>query len=302
MGLTASDGAENRGIRRSETVGEALTSIREQLSADDGFTQLCLDPVLGGGADLEAASAWCESQYPRVMFFASSEAASQLDAATAAGASFAANRRYTAGVWSRRADGKALALAGYFSSIDFATSGSLKTGNLAILAGTSPDRLSALEEAALVSRNWNYTGYEGRLRDGRLSNGEWIDVRLWALWFENALQSEIYDVIKQGRTPLTDAGVRSIREAIVSVCEEGVRNGGIAPTATAPLEMKRDIATTTSTPAFDGTLPRGFLVWVDSVATLSSDARTRRRTPPFRVWAVGGGFVHGASITVSFQP
>ena len=301
LGLSSSAGARFAEGSAAETVGDALAAIRRETSVD--FSQLVLDPALDGTQSMLDASDWANAN--RTLFFAGSSEAG----ATTAGedATFAARLasgapQYAAGVWSKTNDGKACSLAGFHSSVNFDAGGSLRTGHLAQLPGTLRDRLTPGEEAELTRKNWNFTGYQGRLHDGRLLNAEWIDVRQFALWFENALQTDLYQLLVDGKLPLTDYGMQVIKDTITAVCEQGVLNGGIASRGTAPAAMKADIQQTTGNDAFDGTLSKGYLVWAPSVSTLTAAQRLERVTPGFRVWALGGGFVHSVSLVVTFQP
>ena len=300
LGLTADDGATFHRGGAAETVSEALSNIQ---FLDSSFTQLVLDPLQDGSQDMLDASGWAQAN--QVMFFAASSETAALTAAETgsfAARLFAMSPRYSAGVYSESADGKAASLAAFFSSVNFDAGGSLRTANLADLPSTEDDNFTATQEGELERKNWNYTGYQGRLHDGRLLNGEWIDSRLWTRWFQNELQTSVYNLLVNGRIPQTNAGLQAVKDAITTVCELGVINGGIANTGAAPAAMKGEIQRETRNPEFDGILSKGYLVYVPSIASQTVTQRNARQAPAFRIWAIGSGFLHGVSISVTFQP
>ena len=304
LGLTAGEGATFHPGGGSEAVGDSLSAILGLSGV--AFSQFFLDPAQDGSADMVAAGRWANAN--RRFFYAASSEASVLSSADQSGTQAHAlaelDHRYAAGIYSRTADGKAAAMAGYFSSINFDTSGSLRTGNLADLVGTADDVFTATEEALIGAIKFNFTGYDGRMVPGNTlaAATDWIDVRLWATWFQDALQTDIFAQLAGNRIPLTNAGLQILKDTITKVCEQGIVNGGIAPSGEATADMKAEIRQVTGNDDFDGQMSKGYLVWVPSIATLTKAQRAARTAPAFRIWCLGGGFIHGVEVNVSFTP
>ena len=89
---------------------------------------------------------------------------------------------------------------------------------------------------------------------------------------------------------------------ITSVCEQGVRNGGIAPSGQAPTDMKSNIVRATGRVDFDGYLSKGYLVHAGNIEDQTLAERQTRVAPAFSILAIGGGFIHGAAVSVTLQP
>ena len=103
-----------------------------------------------------------------------------------------------------------------------------------------------------------------------------------------------------GRIPQTDPGLGVIRNAIASVCVEGVRNGGIAPGQLSEAGTGA-VQRVTSNPNFNGFLVAGYLICAANLASQSDADRNARKSPPFTVFVKGAGAIHSIEILVNFE-
>ena len=216
---------------------------------------------------------------------------------------FALKPARTFSIWSKNADYKTLALAGLFSSVDFNSPNSIITGKFKQLPGTLADELNTTEKAELDRKRVNhYSPFAGDdiVAEGTTFNG-FIDVRFWYDLFVNACQYNVYSMLRQtpSRVPQTAEGIAAIKGVIEQTCEQGVRNGGIAPGPVDP-EVALDIRQTTGNIAFDGFLSTGYLVHIGSIAAQPRVDRQKRKAPPIKVWLKGTGAIHFADISVLF--
>ena len=209
-----------------------------------------------------------------------------------------------AGIYSQSAYAPA-SYAARFSSVNFREPASQITGKFLRLPGILPDQLSRGQIDRLNNLRWNYyTSFAGdnRTAEGVTTNPDyWMDVRIWIDGFVDAVRTDCYNhLIASRRIPQTDAGSASIKEVIERVCQEGVRNGGLAAGFVSPA-TRSDIQVVTGNTRFDGRLTLGYLVYVASFATQSQSNRNARLSPPFRVWLKGAGAIHFMDIAVNFE-
>ena len=208
-------------------------------------------------------------------------------------------------VWSRSSDHKALSMAARLSSVRFDGQNTLITAKFKSLPGTEPDTLTSTQQEELDRKRVGYYtrfGADAIFAEGWMLNGDWIDVRYWLDWITNAIQTEVYNLLRQhpSRVPQTNEGIVSITAAIERVCEAGRRNGGIAPGQVAE-SVANDIRLATNNPSFDGLLSLGYLVTVGSIADQLQSDRDARRSPPVKVWLKGSGAIHFATIELTFS-
>ena len=187
-----------------------------------------------------------------------------------------------------------MSVAARLSAVNLNGSNSLITLNLKQMPGVDPDiDLSATQIAELIRKNINYytkLGSSSVYRDGRnLKPGIWTDVRFFLDWFVNACQVETFNTLySSNRIPQTPAGIATIKEAIIGVCRDAVRNGGVAPGQVAA-STKADIISVTGNSDFDGYLANGYLVHAGSIADQAQSEREARKSPAFRVFLKGSG-------------
>ena len=255
--------------------------------------------------DIKALATWIASRPYHLIFdvFGSATLTASETASIAAIISALQQENVTAIYNGLDIDFKAISYAGRFSSVNFGTPNSVITGKFKQLPSTTPTPLSTPEKDELDRKrvNWYSTAGAGADTAEGKSFRTWIDVRQWIDWFRNAIEVAAYNAIStSGRIPQTADGVASLRDAMISICEEGVINGGIAPNAVSPA-TRLAIQQATQNPDFDGFLSTGYVVYAGSVAEQSQADRDARRSPPFKIWVKGSGAIHFVDIEVVFE-
>ena len=302
LGLDNASGGSIDPGHASETIGEAMDVIS---GLDDGWYFVTVDSSITTGADLLSLSRWVQAKAHMLALDVVDEGVLTPNESTSLAAQLSAlEQQRTFLVWSRTRDNKALSLAGRLSSVNFGGQNALITPKFKSLPGTSPDIVTTAQKEEL-DRKWvgYYTrfGPDAIFAEGWTQSGDWIDVRYWLDWITKAMQSEVYNLLRQHptRVPQTAEGLASIEAAIERVCEAGRRNGGIAPGRVSEA-VANDIRLATNNPAFDGFLPTGYLVVIGSIADQLQINRDARRSPTIRVWLKGSGAMHHITIGLVF--
>ncbi len=219
---------------------------------------------------------------------------------------FALEYDRTSVIWSRTRDYKSVSYAGRFSSVNFSQSNSIITGKFQDLPGTTPDEITLTQKRELDRKRLNHYspyGADSITAEGvTLRSGTFIDVRYFLDWLINAVQTNVYNLLRQSptRIPQTRDGIAAINNTITSVMEEAVRNGGIAPGQLTEA-LRSDVARTTGAQDFDGALTLGYLIHIDSLATQPQSDRAQRIAPPVRIWIKGAGAIHFVNISITFE-
>ena len=205
-------------------------------------------------------------------------------------------------------DHKALSYMARFSSINYDRPNAVINGKFLDLPGTIPTALTATQKAELERKRINYyepvaRGVGGDTQEGTTS-GTWIDVYVWLSWFKDALEVEAYNLLKQsagiGGIPITDQGLGAVADALESVCERGVSNGGLAPNFVSPA-LRLAIQRATGNADFDGFLSTGYLVHRPRAADVDQTLRNSRGPIPISIFAKGSGKVNSLDISVVFE-
>ena len=134
-----------------------------------------------------------------------------------------------------------------------------------------------------------------------LSAGNWIDVIYFLDWLENAVQTNIVNLLvsSPNKIPQTSAGISAIKNVVEAACVEGVRNGGIAPGQLSEA-LKTDVEQSIGI-EFDGFLSTGYLVYIMPISEQSQVVRNERASPPVRVWLKGSGAIHSVETRLTFE-
>ena len=302
LGLDSTSGGGIVQGQASEPIEDAMDAIS---GLDDGWYFVTVDSSITMGADLLSLSRWVQAKTHMLALDVVDEGVLTPNESTSLAAQLSAlAQQRTFLVWSRTRDNKALSLAGRLSSVNFEGQNTLITPKFKSLPGTSPDIVTTAHKGEL-DRKWvgYYTrfGPDAIFAEGWTQAGDWIDVRYWLDWITKAMQSEVYNLLRQHptRVPQTAEGLASIEAAIERVCEAGRRNGGIAPGRVSEA-VANNIRLATNNPAFEGFLPTGYLVAIGSIADQLQIHRDARRSPTIRVWLKGSGAMHHVTIGLVF--
>lgn len=301
LGLTG-DGIEAVQGTAPESIDAALTRIE---AADNGFYFVAVGDSIRDTDDAIAVANWCASRRYFAAIDSTETGALTANESTSKLADLhALAQENVFGFWSATADRKALSFAARFSSVNFGAANSLITGKFKSLPSTAPDDITDAQEAELVRKRVNFYrdyGTDSYTAEGH-AFGAWIDARFWVDWFVDAVQAAVFNLLRQSpaRVPQTPEGVAAIQDVIEGVCDEGVRNGGIAPGQLSPA-LTLDAATATGNGDFDGFLSLGYLVHFASIAGQSQADRNARKAPAGRVFVKGSGAIHSANIGIVFD-
>ena len=303
LGLDSASGGIITQGHVSEAIEEAMDAINR---LDDSWYFVSLDSGITAAIDLLALSRWVQAanNYMLALDVTGDSVLVQGESTSLAAQIAALEQERTFLVWSRTADHKALSLAGRLSTVNFDGQNTLITAKFKSLPGTVPDLLTTAQKEELDRKRVGYYtrfGPDAIFAEGWLANGDWIDVRYWLDWITNAIQTEVYNLLRQHptRVPQTNQGIASITATIERTCEAARRNGGVAEGQVSEA-IANDIRLATGNRDFDGTLILGYLVWVGSLADQAQPDRDARKSPPFKVWLKGSGAVHFADISLIF--
>ena len=214
---------------------------------------------------------------------------------------FAAQRRFTAGMFTRTADQKALSLLGRFASVDFRQPGSYITGDAKILPGCNPDVLSDTERAELTRKRINFYAPDlGRpgIVNGGTTYGTWIDHVVFLEWMRDAVEVAMGNIlIASNVVPQDDSGRGLILREIDMLGSEARAAGGLSPGAVSE-SFAAEIRQVTGNPNFDGILPQGYLPYV---APFTAAVRAQGRiAPPTYLFGRFAGAVHAIEGSIVF--
>ena len=303
LGLDNAAGGRIAQGQASETIEEGMDAIG---GLDDSWYFVALDSGITAAIDLLALSRWVQAanNYMLALDVTGDSVLVQGESASLAAQVSALEQGRTFLVWSRTSDHKALSLAGRLSTVNFDGQNTLITAKFKSLPGTVPDVLTTAQKEELDRKRVGYYtrfGPDAIFAEGWLANGDWIDVRYWLDWITNAIQTDVYNLLREHptRVPQTDSGVASITAAINRVCGAGRRNGGIAPGQVSEA-LAHDIRSATGNRDFNGTLTLGYLVSVGSIADQSQGERDARMAPPISVWLKASGAIHSAEVRLIF--
>lgn len=159
------------------------------------------------------------------------------------------------------------------------------------------ENLTESQAQALNGKNcnvWvNYDNNTAILQQGSMSNGFFFDEIHGVDWFQNQIQTDIYNALFTSPTkiPQTDAGISQLAAVITRDCEMAVNNGFVAPGVWTGPNIGAIV-----TGQF---LSTGFYVFQPPIASQSQSARSARQSPTIQVAIKLAGAVHFANCIVS---
>lgn len=311
LGLAGDGVSVLKPVSTAETIATALDRIA---SIDNSFFWIACSPTITqDDDDMTAVRNWVAAReyvYGTILDLYGEGALTTGETASLGAMLSALKGNGIAAIWNGRnaaaIDQKGLSYAARFSSINFNAPNAVINGKFLQLPGTKPVSITASERAELRRKNINYylpVGDSGDTEEGQ-TFGTWLDVYYWISWFKNALEVAGYNYLKQssplGGVPITDQGLAGLADALEEVCEQGVRNGGIAPNQVSPV-FRSAIARATGNPDFDGFLSTGYLVVRPAAAQVDQTTRNARGPIPVQIFTKGSGKVNNLEIGVDFE-
>ena len=304
MALRVADGATFGLGGDAEDIEAALDAAAE---AQDFSFVLADSGVRATAGTTEDISAWAEGGAYIASLESNESGALTTNEATSTAATVAAQGRgRTVLTYSGTAQGAGASIAARFSSINFGGLNTVITGKFKRLPGVTADDLTSTQVAELRRKRVNQYVTVGGVpiyQEGvTTAAGGWIDTRVWLDWFTDAVRVAIYDLLVASptRIPQTSRGLAALRSTVDAVCQEGVRNGGIAP-GTVSAGLRQSIITATGDGDFDGFLSAGYLIATGSFADQSQSDRADRQAPPVNVFLKGSGAIHFVEADLTFE-
>lgn len=147
--------------------------------------------------------------------------------------------------------------------------------------GVVPENITNSQAAVLEAKNINvFASYENGtqlIQFGVCSSGQAIDTIQGADWFQNDVQTDVFNVLYESDTkiPQTDAGINQLTNACTAACQDAINNGFAAPGVW-------------NGPSFGSLvtgqyLKNGYYVFAQSVDTQSQADRDARIAPPIQI-------------------
>jgi hypothetical protein len=258
----------------TETITDALNAIQQ---ADDDWYGLML--VSRTQQDQLDAADWIEGNM-KVFCVASSEAdivnvTDALDSTSLAALLKIAGYTRTFGVYSALADTEYpdAALLGKLFPYDPGT----YTAKFKSLASITAGTLTTTQSTNARDKNFNTfetIGGVSIIREGKVSEGEFIDVIIFADWLDSNITTDVYSLlVNQRKVPYTEAGIAGIKSVVEKRLQIGLNRGGISPFSE-DSDKNQNGGYIVTVPAFED-IPQ-----VDKIARQLNDVR-------FTAWLAG---------------
>lgn len=203
--------------------------------------------------------------------------------------------------WVQYSSASPYAVASFFgraSTVNFDGTDTTLTMKFKLEPGVAAETLTATQANTLASKNCNvFVNYDNGtaiIQEGVMSSNVFFDERHGLDWFENALQTATWNLLRSSKkVSQTDAGVTRIVTVAEAVCAQAVTNGLFAPGIWNGDDMG---------PLRSGAqLPAGFFIYAPPVASQSQANREARKSVPISIAAKGAGAVHFADIAITFN-
>ena len=125
-----------------------------------------------------------------------------------------------------------------------------------------------------------YGGFSGKA-------GNWADAVWWLLWLKNEVELKIFNAQRASRRFNTAI----LRDTLGQCMRVAERSGGIQRGGRVNAALAEDIRQVTGNQAFDGTLPNGYTIWIET-PSVRSDLDRENRVGRFRVWVSPSDAIH----------
>lgn len=160
--------------------------------------------------------------------------------------------------------------------------------------GITPDTLTTAQVNAIEANNGNVYINRGGYKifeKGTASSGIFFDEILGLDMLAESIRVGVMNLFTTTlKVPQTDAGVTQIIGAITNPCDEAVTRGFIAPGVWTGAPI--------GSVSTGDTLPLGYTILADTVASQSQADREARKAPPISVLVKLAGAIHSAIINV----
>ena len=289
----------------NETYGAALSRL-DNAGADFGWVVPATTITNAGGSTdaITAMGNWVNARNKLMVFDSFGPATLTSGETTSVGATVSAlkQNRVSAIYNGPSIDHKAIGYTALFSAVDYRGINTIRSGAHKQIQGVTANEFTDAQIEELERKRINYYRKDGSrsyTREG-WTFGTWIDVQAFANWFNDAAETEVYNVLAGSDVPQHDSD-GSIREALITICEIAVANGALA-SGTVSARTKGDIISVTGSQSFTGFLPSGYMIYAPSYTDQSSADRNARKAVRHTVWMTARGFVNSVDIRAILQP
>lgn len=190
-----------------------------------------------------------------------------------------------------------MSILGRIATVNFGGSNTMLTVMFKQEPGVVAETLTETQAAAAKAKNCNifvnYNNGKAIIQPGVMANGYYIDERHAADWFQNFLQTNLWNLLYTSPTkiPQTDAGNNQLVNVIESSCVQARQNGWVAPGVW-------------NSPGFGqlaqfDELLTGYYVYAPPVATQAQADREARKSVPFQVAVKLAGAIHSVDCAVT---
>lgn len=163
--------------------------------------------------------------------------------------------------------------------------------------GVAAETLTETQAKALKAKNCNvfvnYNNDTAIIQEGTMANGYFFDEVHGPDWLQNDIQTAVWNELYTSTTkiPQTDSGVNVLTTTVANRCEQGVKNGLLAPgvwNSNGFGALKKG-----------QTLTTGYYVYAPPVATQSQADREARKAPVIQAATKLAGAFHFSDIIIN---
>jgi len=281
--------------------GEALTDTINRLASASGDWYGCVVAMSAMPADSEIVTVAQEIEglSPSRVLFATTQDAGAIDATSTTDLPYLlqqANLTRTACQYSTSSPYAAASMFGRNATVDYSANNTVITLKFKSEPGVTAETLTQTQANALDAKNCNYfVNYQNGtaiIQQGVMSNGTFVDVRIGADAYQNALQTAGFNrLYSTPKIPQTDAGMTTLKADYDNVSQTYVANGFFAPGV---WEGPPIGALNTG-----DTLTDGYYIYKPSVASQSAADRAARKAVTMQIACKLAGAVHSSSVLVN---
>ena len=180
-------------------------------------------------------------------------------------------------------------------SVDFTAQNEVITLKFKQLPGVVYEQLTETEANVLASRNCNvfvyYNNDTAILQEGVMVNGSFFDERHSLDWWQNAVQTAVWNLLYTNKTkiPQTNAGAQLIAAVIARVCEEAINNGMLSDETL--IWMGDSVGQLEKGNTIDG-----YYIYTPPVNVQSQADREARKSPAIKVALKLSGSIHSVDV------
>jgi hypothetical protein len=281
----------------AEDLVDALQALAD--ASSDWYAAILATGTLPSNAAILAASDYIEASGKKRIFGLTVTSSTALDGTSTSDTGYLLSEaEYKRTFVQYSAD--AYAVASFFgraATVDFTGSKTTLTMKFKTEPGVTPENLTETQAAALAAKHINvfvdYDNDTSIIQEGVMSNGYFFDEVHGLDWLEDAIQTEVWNLLYTSKTkiPQTNAGMALIAAKIENVLHQAVANGLVAPG-----QWNADGFGALENGDY---LENGYYVYHPDISSQSQADREARKSVSFQVAVKLAGAVHSVIINVS---